>query len=310
MVIFFTISDWQSNRGNAAMIEEKPFAVANNSTAAWRASTHLRMMFVALVMATSATLTTNAKPQEKPQPPSAAKPAQVPAPAPKKRHKLRVTKGYITIISLKADKAKMSDIAEDLSKRLGAQVILGPNMRKNAITVEFYDMPLEPALRLLAPHVYIDYEIRANAQPTPLGIFLMDQADPDPAKSAVVQGSSEALLIEGNTEDTPEESEAQPDDPLLVELEDNQLTIKSKKQPLAAVVLTIAQLLGVPAEIKYDSDEIVDTEIKDTPVEDAIPRLSPNIRLYVRADLTRSQRTPLRLRVVSPAKVVDSAMKQ
>jgi hypothetical protein len=290
------------------MIEQNPLAVTN-SLAGLRALRYLPVLTFALLMASSGTV--QARPQAQPQPP-AQTPSQSPAkPAPKKKHKLRVTKGYLTTISLKADKAKMSDVAEDLSKQLGAQLILGPAMRKNVITVEFYDMPLEMALRLLAPHAYIDYEIRANAQPTPLGIFLMDQADPDPAKSAVVQGSSEAMMIEGNTEDTAEEADPQrDDDPLLVELEDNHLTIKSKKQPLAAVLLTVAQLLGVPAEVKYDTDEIVDTEIKDTPYEDAIARLSPNIRLYVRADLTRSQRTPLRIKLVSPPKVPDSAMKQ
>ena len=281
------------------------FAVATDSPAAWRVSPYLRIMLFALLIPTSGTLAVDAKSQGQTQPQSTARPA------PKKKHRLRISKGYITAISLKADKAKMSEIAADLSKRLGTQVILGPSIKKKAITVEFYDLPLEPALGLLAPHVYIDYEIRANAQPTPLAIFLMDQDDPEPAKNAVVQGSSEAMMIEGNTEDTGEESEARrDDDPLQVDLEDNNLTIKSKKQSLAVVVLTIAEVLGVPAEVKYDSDEIVDTEIKDTPFEEAIPRVSPNIRLYVRADLTRSRRTPLRLKVVPPAKVADSAISQ
>jgi type II secretory pathway component GspD/PulD (secretin) len=288
------------------MTHENTFAVASKSNAALMVSPYLRIMFVALLIATSgAFLTVAARPQGQTLPQSAAKPA------PKKKFRLRITKGYITGVSLKADKAKMSEIAADLSKRLGARVILGPTMSKEAITVEFYDLPLEPALRLLAPHVYLDYEIRANAQPTLLAIFLMGQDDPDPAKNAVVQGSSEAMLIEGNTEDTAEESAVQrDDDPLQVDLDDNHLTIKSKKQPLAAVVMTIAEVLGVPAEIKYDSNEIVDTVIKDTPFEDAIARISPNIRLYVRADLTRSQRTPLRLALVPPAKVADSAMNQ
>jgi type II secretory pathway component GspD/PulD (secretin) len=287
------------------MTHENTFAVASKSNATLMVSP-LRIMFFALLIATSgAFLTVAARPQGQTLPQSAAKPA------PKKKFRLRITKGYLTGVSLKADKAKMSEIAADLSKRLGARVILGPTMSKEAITVEFYDLPLEPALRLLAPHVYLDYEIRANAQPTLLAIFLMGQDDPDPAKNAVVQGSSEAMLIEGNTEDTAEESAVQrDDDPLQVDLDDNHLTIKSKKQPLAAVVMTIAEVLGVPAEIKYDSNEIVDTVIKDTPFEDAIARISPNIRLYVRADLTRSQRTPLRLALVPPAKVADSAMNQ
>ena len=240
-----------------------------------------------------------ARPREKIQP-GAAKPVI------KKKHRLRVVKGYITAVSLKADKASMPAIVADLSKQLGTQVILGPSLAKKAITVEFYDLPFETALGLLAAHVYIDYEIRANAQPTPLAIFLMDQDDPEPAKTAVVQGSSEAMLIEGNTEDGGEQSELnREEDPLEVELEDNHITIKSKKQPLAAVVLTVAQILGVPGEIKYDSDEIVDTEIKDTPYEDAIARLSPNIRLYVRADLTRSKRTALRLALLPPVAKVS-----
>jgi len=286
------------------MIQQKAFAVTRKGTASWTVSMHLRILFVAVGLATSGIFfAVDVRPQGQSQQPSAANSAA------KKKHRLRITKGYLTAVSLKADEAKMVDIAADLAKRLNTQVILGPTLRKSALTVEFYDLPLEPALRLLAPHVYVDYEIRANAQPRPLAIFLNGQDDPDPAKTAVVQGSSEAMMIEGNTEDNPDESEAA-DDPLKVELEDDQITIKSKKQPLAAVVITVAELLGVPAEIKYDSNEIVDTEIKDTPFEDAIPRLSPNIRLYVRADLTKSQRTALRLRIVPPAKDPDAAMNQ
>jgi hypothetical protein len=160
---------------------------------------------------------------------------------------------------------------------------------------------------LLAPHAYIDYEMRFGARPKALGIFLFDSKDPDPAKTAVVTGSSQAMMVEGNTEDATDASTVTTEEePLLVELDGNLLTIKSKKQSLAEVVLTIAEVLEVPAEIRHDSNEIVDTVIKDVPFEDAIPRLSPNIRLYVRADLTRSQRTPLRLVVVAPAAKSDS----
>ena len=286
------------------MSHQNPFAVAGKPAAAGKVFPYLQLMFFALLIAASGTFPpVDAIAQGQTQPQSAAKPAS------KKKHRLRITKEGIIGVSLKADKARMTEVAADLSKRLGAQVVLGPTMRKEAITVEFADLTLEQAMHLLAPRVYIDYEMRANAQPTPLAIFLMDQDDPDPAKNAVVQGSSEAMMFEGNMEDVPGEPEAKTEeDPLQVDLEDNLLTIKSKKQLLVAVVLTIAEVLEVPAEIKYDSTEIVDTVIKDTPFEDAITRLSPNIRLYVRADLTRSQRMPLRLKLVPPAKVADSAM--
>ena len=236
-------------------------------------------------------------PVQTPQSQSSSKPKA------KKRYTLRITREEVTGISLKAEKASLSEIAADLAKQLGARVVLGPSMQKEAITVEFVDLTMEVGLRLLAPRVYIDYEIRANAQPKPLGIFLLGENDPQPEKTAVVQGSSQALLIEGNTEDDPEKVES--DDPLQIDLEDNTLTIKAKKQQLVYVVLQIADLLGVPAEVKYESPEIVDTEIKSSPLEEVIPRLSPNIRLYVRADLTRSKRTPLRLAIMpSPTKAV------
>jgi hypothetical protein len=221
-------------------------------------------------------------------------------PAAKKRYRLRITKEGVVGVSLKADKAKLSEIVAELSKALGTKIILGPGMEKEAITVEFYDLTLEPAMRLLAPRVFVDYEIKANAQPVPLGIYLLSYNDPEPAKNAVVQASSQAMMISGNTEDPDENTEVDPDDPLQIELDDNYLTVKSKKQPLIEVVIGIADLLGVPAGINYESTEIVDLEIKNTAVEDAIPRLSPNVRLYVRADLTNSHRVPLRLAIVPP----------
>lgn len=226
--------------------------------------------------------------------------------AEKKRHRLRITKGAVIGLSLKADKARMNDVAADLAKALGTRVILGPSLASQKITVEFADLTLETALRLLAPHAYVDYELRANAQPAILAIFLNGLDDPDPAKNAGVQSSSEAVLIEGNTED-PDSSQAQSDDnPLQVDLDGESLTIKSKKQLLAAVVLTVGYVLEVPVDIKYESSEIIDTTIKDTPYEEAVMRLSPNVRLYVRADLTRSQRTPLRVSIVAPPKVADT----
>jgi len=286
------------------MSHQNSFVVAGESTAT---AGYLRGVLFALLIFTSGFLLgvdAKAQAQNSPAPPQGASKI-----SPKKRHKLSITKGEIIGLSLKADKAKMSEVAAELAKRLGTQVILGPNMAAETITVEFYDLPLEAALRLIVPRVFIDYELKGNTRPAMLGIYLFARDDPDPANNAIVQGSSQALFIEGNTEDTPESVEkAEADDPLQVELDDNNLTIKSKKQPLVAVVLTIAELLGVPGEIKYESTEIVDTEIKDTPFEDAITRLSPNIRLFIRVDLSHSTRKALRLSLVPPVAKVSEAV--
>lgn len=238
---------------------------------------------------------------------SAQSPAQKPAPsakpALKKKHRWRITENDIMAVSLKADKARMSEVAADLSKRLRTPVILGASLKQAAISVEFADLLFEPAMALVAPRVFVDYEIRANAKPKMLAIYLMGADDPEPAKTETVKGASEAMMIEGNTEDEGTASSISEDDPLQVDLDDNFLTIRSKKQPLIAVVLTVAELLEVPAEIQYESSEIVDTVIKDTPFEDALTRLSPNVRVYLRADLTRSTKSPLRVRLVTPEKV-------
>ena len=276
------------------MTNQKDCQAARGPVSAVALSLCFPVIIVALLLVTQGVLLNANAQAPAPAPRSAAKPQA------KKKFRLRITREGVIGVSLKADKVKLSEVAAELSKQLATKVILGPALAREAITVEFSDLTLEPALRLLAPRVFVDYEIRADAPPAPLGIFLLDSTDPEPEKTAVVQATTQAMMIEGNTEDTEEKTGADPNDPLQVELEDNNLTIKSNKQPLIAVVMEIADLLSVPVGINYDSNEIVDLEIKKTPVEDAILRLSPNIRLYVRADLTKSQRVPLRLAIVPP----------
>lgn len=273
-------------------------AISKLTAPCWIRAFLQALSLVVLLGALGILLPVNAGSQAQTEPQKAAKPA---APV-KKKYRLRISKLGAIGISLKADKAKLSDIAAELSKRLGAKVMLGPGMAKEAVTVEFSDLMLEPALRLVAPRVYIDYEIKADSQPAPLGIYLLDYNDPDPDKNAVVQASSQAFMMQGNTEDTGEDTESDPDSPLRIEFDDdgNKLTIKSKKQPIALVVLQIGELIGVPVGLNHESDEVVDLDLKDEPLEDAIPRVSPNLRLYVRADLNKAHRTPFRLTLVPP----------
>jgi len=266
-----------------------------------RSITLLNLAFSVAIIVVLQGLFFGAFAQTKPETPET--PTGAPAAAakpPVKRYQLKITEGYVTAVSLKAKNAKMSDIAADLAKQLGAKVILGPSVQKDLLTVEFVDLPFEPAMHLLSPHTYIDYEIRADAQPKPLGIFLFGNDDPIPATGAVVTGDSQAMMIEGNTEDDTSDPNADEDKDLQVDFDKDYLTVNSKHQPLAAVVMEIGDVLGVPAEIRGDSTEILTTEMKQVPLEDAVKRLSPNLRLYVRADLNRAQRTPLRIVLMVP----------
>lgn len=215
-------------------------------------------------------------------------------------------------ISVKAEKAKVSDVAQELSKQLKVPIFLGPERQNELLTIEFSELMLEPALQLLSPIVYVDYEIDtgSGAPPKALGIFLLDANQGEPPLTAVVTGATQSLLVEGNTEDGVEpasESEKKKleEQPLRIALKDNLLSVKAKKQPLPLVLLKIGEELAIPVDIQQQTIDEVDAEVSKLPVEDVLRQLSPNIRLYVRADLTRAERRALRIVLVEPKKTTQ-----
>ena len=235
-----------------------------------------------------------------------------PKPAAKPSFVLTVKLRPIVNISLKAEKAKMSEVAQELSKQLKTPVFLGPERQNELLSIEFSQLTLEPALRLLSPTVYVDYEIDtgSNTPPKPLGIFFYDANQGEPPLAAVVTGSSQALLVEGHTEDgvepeAGEEKKKVEEQPLRVSYLNNTLTVKAKKQPLPLVLLKIGEELDIPVEIQDQNISIVDADISKLPVEDVVRQLSPNIRLFMRADLTRAEKRALRLILTAPSKATQ-----
>jgi hypothetical protein len=238
-----------------------------------------------------------------------AKPADAKAGA-KLRYTLTVRTRPILNISLKAEKAKVSDVAQDLSKKLKTPIFLGPERQNELLTVEFSELTLEPALQLLSPTVYVDYEIDTGSgePPKPLGIFFYDANQGEPPVSAVVNGSTQSMLIEGNTEDgvaTEGEPKKEEEQPLRIVYENKLLSVKAIKQPLSLVLLKIGEQLGIPVDIQNQNISVVDTEISKLPVEDVVRQLSPHIRLFVRADLTRAEKRALRLVLAEPPQVTQ-----
>jgi hypothetical protein len=186
--------------------------------------------------------------------------------------------------------------------------MLSALMAKQKVTTEFANLPLEGAVRLLAPQVYVDYELSgdAGAQQKPVGVYLHGMNEPAPDVNAVVQGDSEAILIEGNTEDGVEDSSAaknrEEEQPLRVKVERSQLSVRARKQPLTAVLYLIASKIDIPFEMKYESTELVDVDFNNYSIDQAVRSLSsPNIRLYMRTNLSNYEITPLRLVLVPPA---------
>lgn len=227
--------------------------------------------------------------------------------APKPDFSLRVSTRDLITLSLKAEKAPLSKIASEMSKKLKIPVLLGQSVDAREVTADFKGLTLEPAMHFLAPAVYIDYEINRSpgAQPQPIGVYLYGYDDAAPPINAVIPNRSEVILIEGNTDELiagSKPAEQPEEEPLKVSYEKNVLTVKAKKQALSVVLYKIASELGIPFEMRTDSTEVVDLDINQLPIEDAVLRLSPQVRLYVRADLQRMERRPFRMVLVPPDK--------
>ena len=76
----------------------------------------------------------------------------------------------------------------------------------------------------------------------------------------------------------------------------------AKEQSLMVVVMSIADELGVPAEIKRETREIISTNIKETVmIDDALAGLSDSVRVYVRVDAGRLEKRLLRIVIMAPA---------
>lgn len=219
---------------------------------------------------------------------------------------VKVTRKAPASIALSSKNGKLSEIAAEISKRLKVPVMLTPLMQAQKLTQEFEALPLEGALRLLAPQVYVDYELSgadAGGQPKIIGIYLQGANEVPPVETAVVKGDSEAMLIEGNTEDGLDvaSDKDQEKQPLRVTVEKNQISVHARKQPLTAVLYEIASKVDIPFEMKYESTELVDVDFNNFTMEQAVRTISPNIRLYQRTNLTNYEVRPLRLVLVSPA---------
>jgi len=241
--------------------------------------------------------------------------AQKPAdakPAAKLPYALKVKTRPILNISLKAEKANMAEVAQDLSKQLKTPIFLGPQRQNELLTIDFSELTLEPALQLLSPTVYVDYEIDTGsaAPPKALGIYFFDTNQGEPPLTAVVTSSTQSMLIEGDTEDgvapaTDEDKKKLEEKPLRIVFENGLLSVKAKKQPLSLVLLKIGEQLGIPVDIQDTSNSLVDAEISKLPVEDVVRQLSPHIRLFLRADLTRAERRALRIVLAEPLKATQ-----
>lgn len=239
--------------------------------------------------------------EQKPAAPaqSAAKPAA-------KTWSVRMSKSAPHTFTMKAKESPLSEVAAELAKLTKAPVMLSPIMAKQKVTLDFAGLNLEATLRMLAPQGYIDYVAGDEGvnEPKPLALYLQGVNERPPATTAAVTGISQAILIEGDTEegtDSEVQRKREAEDPLRVSWANNQLSVRARKQPLTVVLFKIANEVGMPFEMRYESPELVDIEFQNYPLDQALRALSPGVRFYYRVDLQTFQVQPLRLALLSPA---------
>jgi hypothetical protein len=233
------------------------------------------------------------------------KPAEA-AQSPAKGWSVRMSKGAPHTFTVKARESPLTEIAAELSKLTKVPVTLSPLMARQKVSLDFAGLNLEATLRMLAPQGYVDYVAGGEAgdEPKPLALYLLGANEKAPATTAAVRGNSEAILIEGDTEEGTD-SEAQKkrveEDPLRVTWSNNQLSVRARKQPLSVVLYKIASEVGVPFEMRYESAELVDVEFQNYPLDQAFRSLSPGVKFYYRVDLQTFQVQPLRLALMPSA---------
>ena len=59
--------------------------------------------------------------------------------------------------------------------------------------------------------------------------------------------------------------------------------------------------VAIVVEMNHDTPEVVDLNFQQLPVDQAMRTLSPSVRFYYRADLSNSERYPIRLALPAPA---------
>jgi hypothetical protein len=217
---------------------------------------------------------------------------------------VKMSKGTPRTFTVKAKEARLSEIAAELTRLTKVPVTVSPLMSKQLVNSDFGGMNLEATARMLAPQAFIDYvEGGGDAEPKPLAIYLQALNERPPAANESVHGNSEAILIEGNTEDgtDADAQKKEQEDPLQVTFANNQLSVRARKQPLSVVLYKIANEVGVPFELRYESPEVVDVEFDNYTIDQAVKSISPEVRLYYRLDLQTMQTQPLRIVLVAPS---------
>ena len=203
--------------------------------------------------------------------------------------RVRVKRNGGYFVSVRARAVPLTEVAAELSRRLKAPVVLSRVMAKQKVTLEFQDLPLETALQLMAPLPYVHYELQGGSDPVCREIFLNAYNEPVPAPK--LENRNISFIMQGDTESTGDNK----DDPLHVTYTNGRLSVSVKKQSLTAVLDRIASQMGIGFSMKQDTNDTIDLDFKEMPLEGAMSYFPPSVHLHVRKDIQRLSTVPLLL---------------
>lgn len=246
--------------------------------------------------------------------------------------RVQVTPGPPKLVTLKAQDAPLGAIAAEISRQAKLPIVVSSLMKKQLVTFDFANIPLEGALRLLAPEGYIDYALSGNfsVPSKPLVVYLSavnekpSKADVEAieqthresretkrAQFFVFKGDTEAMTANPALERRQElfqagdfkKLEEEATIKVTYDPKNKKISVMAKDQPLPAVLYEIAAKVNIPAQIdtldedlmKEAGGQLVNVDISDYSVEDAVRSLSPAVILHVRTDLQTSESRPLRV---------------
>ena len=194
-------------------------------------------------------------------------------------------------LTVRAANARLISVVAELQRQLKVPVRLSPLMLRHRVTLDFIDLPLEQGLQRLAPRPIVDYVVRGGlANPERLGIFLQAANEVDPPLNSSFSNNSETIVVEGDTEGSAALRE-----PVWVTYDGNRLSLQARHQPLSYVLAQVAREVGVPFDLRSDTDEMIDIEFNHYTLEQAVRSLPPSARLYVRNDFRGPECKPLRI---------------
>ena len=194
-------------------------------------------------------------------------------------------------LTVRAVNARLISVVAEIQRQLKVPVRLSPLMLRQRVTLDFIDLPLEQGLQRLAPRPIVDYVVRGGlANQERLGIYLQAANEADPPLNSSFRNNSETIVIEGDTEGT-----AANRNPVWVTYEGNRLSLQARHQPLSYVLAQVASKIGVPFDLRSDTDEMIDIEFNHYTLEQAVRSLPSSARLYVRNDFRGPEGKPLRI---------------